>query len=115
MADTPEQISTGLARELVRDGDTERLIGDSRAIDELNQSVIKEFRANQGKVGGPMEGMPVLSRVSRECGGDRGIFAGTNNYIADIGGRPPITVEELLNKNREAFVSPEQSMMWPAG
>ena len=51
-----------------------------------------------------MEGMPVLSRVSRECGRDRGIFAGTNNYIADIGGRPPITVEELLNKNREAFV-----------
>jgi hypothetical protein len=104
MADTPEQISTGLARELVRDGDTERLIGDSRAIDELNQSVIKEFRANQGKVGGPMEGMRVLSRVSRECGCERGIFAGTNNYIAEIGGRPPMTVEELLNKNREAFV-----------
>lgn len=40
--------------------DTDRLIADPRAIDELNQSVIKEFRANQGKVGGPMEGMPVL-------------------------------------------------------
>jgi len=40
--------------------DTERLLADPRAIDELNQSVIKEFRANQGKVGGPMEGMPVL-------------------------------------------------------
>ena len=60
MTNTPEQISTALARELVRDGDTDRLIADPRAIDELNQSVIKEFRANQGKVGGPMEAMPVL-------------------------------------------------------
>ena len=60
MANTPEQISTALARELVRDGDTDRLIADPRAIDELNQSIIKEFRANQGKVGGPMEEMPIL-------------------------------------------------------
>jgi deazaflavin-dependent oxidoreductase (nitroreductase family) len=48
MANTREEI------------DTDRLIADPRAIDELNQSVIKEFRANHGKVGGPMEGMPVL-------------------------------------------------------
>ena len=40
--------------------DTDRLVADPNAIDELNQSVIKEFRANQGKVGGPMEGMPIL-------------------------------------------------------
>lgn len=38
--------------------DTDRLVADPRAINELNQSVIKEFRSNQGKVGGPMEGMP---------------------------------------------------------
>ena len=48
MANTREEI------------DTDKLIADPRAIDELNQSVIKEFRANDGKVGGPMEGMPVL-------------------------------------------------------
>jgi deazaflavin-dependent oxidoreductase (nitroreductase family) len=48
MANTPERI------------DADRLIADPRAVDELNQSVIKEFRANQGKVGGPMEGMPIL-------------------------------------------------------
>jgi len=48
MANTPEGI------------DTDRLVADPRAIDELNQSVIKEFRTNQGKVGGPMEGMPIL-------------------------------------------------------
>ncbi len=40
--------------------DTDRLVADPRAIDELNQSVIKEFRANQGKVSGPMQGMPIL-------------------------------------------------------
>jgi NAD(P)H dehydrogenase (quinone) len=33
-----------------------------------------------------------------------GIFAGTNNYIAEIGGRQPMTVEEFVTKNREAFV-----------
>ena len=60
MTNTPEQISTALVRELVRDGDTDRLIADPRAIDELNQSIIKEFRANQGKVGGAMEGMPIV-------------------------------------------------------
>jgi hypothetical protein len=29
--------------------DVDRLIADPRAIDELNQGVISEFRANQGK------------------------------------------------------------------
>jgi deazaflavin-dependent oxidoreductase (nitroreductase family) len=48
MADTIDQV------------DVDRLITDPRAMDQLNQGVIKEFRANQGKVGGPMEGMPVL-------------------------------------------------------
>jgi len=33
-----------------------------------------------------------------------GIFAGTNSYIADIGGRQPMTVEEFVSRNREAFV-----------
>jgi deazaflavin-dependent oxidoreductase (nitroreductase family) len=40
--------------------DVDRLITDPRAIDELNQAAIREFRANQGIVGGPMEGMPIL-------------------------------------------------------
>jgi deazaflavin-dependent oxidoreductase (nitroreductase family) len=29
-------------------------------LDDFNQGVIKEFRANQGKVSGQMEGMPVM-------------------------------------------------------
>jgi uncharacterized protein YbjT (DUF2867 family) len=34
----------------------------------------------------------------------KGILAGTNNYIAEIGGRQPMAVEEFVNRNREAFV-----------
>src|SRR6516162_10200089 len=60
MADKPEQISTATARELIRDGDTDRLIADPHAVDKLNQSVIEEFRANQGRVGGPLEKWPIL-------------------------------------------------------
>ena len=60
MANTPERMSITRARELVLDGNTERLIDDSRANDELNQSIIEEFRANQGKVAFPTEEMPVL-------------------------------------------------------
>jgi len=29
-------------------------------LDDFNQAVIKEFRANNGKVGGQMEGMPMI-------------------------------------------------------
>ena len=34
----------------------------------------------------------------------KGILAGTNNHIAEIGGRPPMTVEEFVSRYREAFV-----------
>jgi deazaflavin-dependent oxidoreductase (nitroreductase family) len=40
--------------------DADRLVADPRAMDELNQAVISEFRANQGRVSGPIEGMPIL-------------------------------------------------------
>ena len=33
-----------------------------------------------------------------------GIFAGTNDLVEKIGGRPPTTLEEFITKNREAFV-----------
>src|SRR5260370_42528225 len=32
-----------------------------------------------------------------------GIFAGTNDLIEKIGGRPPMTLEEFINKHRAAF------------
>jgi deazaflavin-dependent oxidoreductase (nitroreductase family) len=40
--------------------DADRLVADPRAMDELNKAVITEFRANHGRVSGPMEGMPIL-------------------------------------------------------
>src|SRR6516162_4886817 len=60
MANTPEQISPELARQLIRDGNSDRLNLDPSAVDRLNESIIEEFRANQGRVGGPLEGWPVL-------------------------------------------------------
>ena len=55
-----EEISAELARELIRDGNTDRLNTDPNAVAKLNQSVIEEFRANQGRVGGPLEKWPIL-------------------------------------------------------
>jgi deazaflavin-dependent oxidoreductase (nitroreductase family) len=37
-----------------------RLVADPRAMAQFNEAAIREFRANQGKVGGQMEGMPLL-------------------------------------------------------
>jgi hypothetical protein len=34
---------------------------------------------------------------------NNGLFAGSNNHIAEIGGHPPRTVEESVKKNREAL------------
>jgi NAD(P)H dehydrogenase (quinone) len=51
-------------------------------------------------------GKPYVIQHLREVAIDHhnGIFAGTNSYIADIGGRRPMTVEEFVSRNREAFV-----------
>jgi hypothetical protein len=51
MANTPEEISPALARQLIRDGNTDRLNADPRAVDKLNQSVIEEFRVNKATLG----------------------------------------------------------------
>jgi NAD(P)H dehydrogenase (quinone) len=32
-----------------------------------------------------------------------GIFAGTNDVIETIGGRPPMSLEAFIDKHREAF------------
>src|SRR6266540_4843538 len=34
-----------------------------------------------------------------------GIFAGTNDLVEKIGGRPPMTLEEFINKHRAAFAA----------
>jgi len=33
-----------------------------------------------------------------------GVFAGTNDFVATIGGRPPLTVEAFVDKHRDAFL-----------
>jgi deazaflavin-dependent oxidoreductase (nitroreductase family) len=74
----------------------DRLVADARAMDKLNQSVVAEFRANGGKVGGELEGMPILlltmtgAKTGRtlirplcySCDGDRLVI------IASFGGAP---------------------------
>jgi deazaflavin-dependent oxidoreductase (nitroreductase family) len=52
MANTPQEI------------DTNKLRADPRVIDQLNRAVIKEFRANQGKVVGLMEETPDLQALA---------------------------------------------------
>jgi deazaflavin-dependent oxidoreductase (nitroreductase family) len=42
-----------------------KLAANLKAMDDFNQGVIKEFRTNQGKVGGMMEGMPVMLLTTR--------------------------------------------------
>jgi hypothetical protein len=32
-----------------------------------------------------------------------GIFAGTNNFVEEIGGCPPLTVEAFVAKHRDVF------------
>jgi deazaflavin-dependent oxidoreductase (nitroreductase family) len=54
MANTPQEIDTNKLRE------------DPRVIDQLNQAVIKEFRANQGKVVGLMEETPDLQALANK-------------------------------------------------
>jgi hypothetical protein len=56
-------------------------------------------------VGSPGSGKSFLIQHLKEVGIDHGngIFAGTNNYIAEIGGHQPMTVEEFVSRNRQAF------------
>jgi uncharacterized protein YbjT (DUF2867 family) len=35
---------------------------------------------------------------------DNGVFAGTNDFVETIGGRPPTTLEQFINDHRAAFV-----------
>jgi deazaflavin-dependent oxidoreductase (nitroreductase family) len=83
-------------------------------LNEFNQKVIAEFRANQGKVGGQMEGMPLLllTTIGKKTGrkitkplaysedGDRifviASFAGSPHnpaWFSNLEANPMVTVE----------------------
>jgi hypothetical protein len=51
-------------------------------------------------------GNPFLFQHLREVAIDHqnGIFAGPNDNVEKLGGRPPMTLEEFTMKNRAAFV-----------
>ena len=53
----------------------------------------------------PRKGDSFLIQHLREVAIDHqnGIFAGTNDLVEKIGGRPPMSLEEFINKNRAAF------------
>ncbi|MCZ0727099.1 nitroreductase family deazaflavin-dependent oxidoreductase [Mycolicibacterium iranicum] len=40
--------------------DKDKLVADTAALDDFNRSIVEEFRANGGKVGGPFEGGTLL-------------------------------------------------------
>jgi uncharacterized protein YbjT (DUF2867 family) len=41
-----------------------------------------------------------------------GVFSGTNDYVADIGGITPTTVEEFAVRNKDHFERPEDWGLW---
>ena len=51
------------------------------------------------------EGNDFLFQHLREVAIDHqnGIFAGTNDLVEKLGGRPPMTLEEFITRHRKAF------------
>ncbi len=78
---------------------------------EYKQVDFEEFKTTLqagGKAsakGRARDGNDFLFQHLREVAIDHqnGIFAGTNDLVEKIGGRPPTTLEEFINKNRAAF------------
>ena len=73
---------------------------------EYKQVDFDEFRRNMEA--GPRKiaiGNDFLFQHLREVVIDHqnGIFAGTNDFVEKIGGRPPMTLEAFITKNRKAF------------
>ena len=68
------------------------------------QNTAKSMYSDPGALsGGPAKAFLMQHLHEVAIDHSNGIFAGTNNYIAEIGGRPPMTVEEFVTRNRQAF------------
>jgi uncharacterized protein YbjT (DUF2867 family) len=63
----------------------------------------KAFQAARKTMGRPSNDF--LFQHLREVAIDHqnGIFAGTNDLVEKLGGRPPMTLEEFITKHRKAF------------
>ena len=73
---------------------------------EYKQVDFEVFRRNMEAVGkASAVGNSFLFQHLREVAIDHqnGIFAGTNDLVEKIGGRPPMTLEEFITKHRKAF------------
>ncbi len=55
------------------DFDKDELVADTAALDDFNRAIVEEFRANDGKVGGPFEGatLVLLHTVGAKSGEPR--------------------------------------------
>ncbi|WP_459805687.1 NmrA family NAD(P)-binding protein [Herbidospora sp. RD11066] len=75
--------------------------------DELGMPVhyepisIDEFAAAMTELGMPPYIIQHLSHVALDC--QNGVLAGTNDNVERIGGRAPLTVQEIVAANRKAF------------
>ncbi len=67
------------------------------------QNTAKAMYGDQGPTGGSTKSFLMQHLHEVAIDHSNGIFAGTNNFIAEIGGRPPMTVEEFVANNRVAF------------
>ncbi|WP_395306848.1 nitroreductase family deazaflavin-dependent oxidoreductase [Mycobacterium sp. AMU20-3851] len=45
---------------MTEEPDKDKLIADAAALDDFNRAIVEEFRANDGKVGGPFEGATLV-------------------------------------------------------
>jgi NAD(P)H dehydrogenase (quinone) len=87
--------------ELNQDGIAEA-IGASLGIPVRYEPIeIAEFSAGLTAKGFPAHLVQHLSNVVQDY--RDGIFAGTNDYVQSIGGKTPMTVQEYVDKHRDAF------------
>ena len=88
-----------------------RVLGKRRPVQAGELREIQRWPAirgegvRQGLYGFDGKAMHFLFQHLREVAIDHqnGIFAGTNDLVEKIGGRPPMTLEEFITKHRRAF------------
>jgi NAD(P)H dehydrogenase (quinone) len=83
-----------------------RVLGKSVEYKQVDFEEFKTTRQAEGKAFAKERfGNDFLFQHLREVAIDHqnGIFEGTNDLVEKLGGRPPMTLEEFINKNRAAF------------
>jgi NAD(P)H dehydrogenase (quinone) len=86
-----------------------RVLGKSVEYKQVDFEELKKALQAGGKTSAKAkgrEGNDFLFQHLREVAIDHqnGIFAGTNDLVEKLGGRPPMTLEEFIIKHRESFI-----------